>query len=41
MIDVVAGELVWSVVDPKVIIWRQGEVQTGVTDEGDQQNGGT
>ena len=39
MIDVIAGELVWSVVDPKVNIWRQGEVQTGMTDVGDQRNG--
>ena len=41
MIDVIAGELVWSVVDPKVSIWRQGEVETGMTDVGDQQNGVT
>ena len=41
MIDVIASELVWSVVDPKVSIWRQGEVQTGVTDVGDQGNGVT
>jgi len=39
MIDVIAGELVWSVVDPKVSIWRQGEVQTGMTDLGNQRNG--
>ena len=38
MIDVIAGELVWSVVDPKVSIWRSGEVQTGMTDVGDQPN---
>jgi len=35
MIDVIVGELVWSVVDPKVSIWRQGEVQTGMTDVDD------
>jgi len=41
MINVIAGELVWSVVDPKVSIWQQGEIQTGMTDVGDQQNGVT
>jgi len=41
MIDVIAGELLWSVVDPNVSIWRQGEVETGMTDVGDQQNGVT
>ena len=41
MIDVIAGELVWSVVDSKVSIWQQGEVQTGMTDVGGQRNGVT
>jgi len=41
MIDVIAGELVWSVVDSKVSIWWQGEVQPGMTDVGDQRNGVT
>jgi len=41
VIDVIADELVWSVVDTKVSIWRQGEVQTGMTDVGDQRNGVT
>jgi len=38
MIDVIAAELVWSVVGSKVSVWRQGEVQPGVTDVGDQRN---
>jgi len=41
MIEVIAGELVWSVVDSKVSIWQQGEVQTGMTDVGGQRNGVT
>ena len=35
MVDVIAAEFVWSIVDPKVSIWRQGEVQTGMTDVDD------
>jgi len=41
MIDFVAAELVWSVVGLKISIWRQGEVQPGVTHVGDQRNGVT
>ena len=41
MIDVISGKLVRNVVDPKDSIWRQCEVQTGMTDVGDQRNGVT